>query len=1003
MEPVCQPTMENYAQEYERKGYWEPMSLGDLFRGWACRYPTRTALVDGSLRIDYAALDDKIDRLAAGFLALGLAAGDRVLVQLPNSLGFVATCFALFRLGAIPVLAMPAQRASDIDALCQLAEPVAYVVPDRFLGFDYRPMARDMADRYPFLRHIVVDGEPESHSSLRGIERAPVLLDGPGHRSVAVLLLSGGTTGTPKLIPRTHADYAYAAHASAELCRLGPDSVYLAALPVAHNFALCCPGLIGTLSVGGTVVLARTPGFDEAFPLIAREKVTITALVPALVALWVQAREWDDADLSSLTLLQVGGARLDPDLAARVTPALGCRLQQVFGMAEGLLCYTRLDDPENVVLTTQGRPLCPDDEIRIVDADGIDVAPGESGELLTRGPYTIRGYYRADAHNARVFTPDGFYRSGDLVRCTAQGNLVVEGRIKDQINRGGEKIAAAEIEQHLRDHPAVQDVAVVAVPDSHLGERTCAFLIAPMDVPDLASLHDFLRGHGLPRHKMPDQVELARSWPLTAIGKIDKRQLVLLAQDRSLAPAPEPPRIYTEMTVPITTDPVDLAARIIDSGVSDCVTIYERAGEWSVGLGKAAEIVADSGGVVLRYGESVRRWDGERLCGAIAEALAALPFEGWRVYGSANFELARHIYDLPLTPETGRLLHLIVPETDIRIRQGECRVRSLDGRDLSRIGQWVETLDKPGNPGIGRGLFSNSRLDVPEVETTDIDGYKSRVAAAVAEIGRHRYQKVILSRKVRLGAAVDMAASYSVGRRANTPARSFLLCRDDFIAVGYSPETVVEVSPDGWVSTQPLAGTRALGRDPSEEAALRADLLSDTKEIAEHAVSVKLAFEELDRVSATGSVHVSEFMSVCRRGSVQHLGSRVKGRLLPGRSAWDAFEALFPAVTASGIPKREAIEAIGRHEPEPRGLYSGSVLIADSDGALDATLVLRAFYQRGGQTWLHAGAGLVALSTPEREFRETCEKLQSVSLHLVAASCADRDDGVPFEPKRNCA
>lgn len=983
MELAWHPWPEDAARDYERKGYWQAGGLGEHLAAWAMRYAARTALVDGGIRLTYGQLNSWVDRLAAGFMALGVAAGDRVLVQLPNSAAFAAVSFALFRMGAVPVMIMPAQRTTEVDALCALAQPVAYVMADRFLGFDYRPMAEEIAARHPCLRHLVFDGEAGPHVALSALEQEPPSAGfaAPDHRSVAVLLLSGGTTGTPKLIPRTHADYLYAARASAELCRLGPDSVYLAALPAEHNFPLCCPGIIGTFSAGGTVVMARTPGFDEAFPLIARERITVTALVPALVQLWVAAREWDTTDLSSLSLLQVGGARLEPDLAAKVTPALGCRLQQVFGMAEGLLCYTRLDDSEDVVLGTQGRPLCPDDEVRIVDADGHDVAPGESGELLTRGPYTIRGYYRADDHNARVFTADGFYRSGDLVRRSADGNLVVEGRIKEQINRGGEKIAAAEIEQHLREHPAISDAAVVAVPDSRLGERSCAFLIAPHMPPDLLGLHDFLRQRGLPRHKLPDQVELARSWPLTAIGKIDKRQLVRLAQAADKNDASPG---YVEAEIAVGDDPLDLAARIAAAGWSDTFTVYERAGEWSIGLGVAAELVADDKSVVLHLGADVRRWEGGRLGAAVAAALAALPFTGWRIYGNVHFEMARRIHNLPLATHSGPLMRLVVPEAELRLSTGRCLVRALDRASLDALVRRVQELSAGQET-----MVTASRLEVPQVETADAGPYRRRVADAVAEINAGRYQKVILSRKVPVDGDPDLAASYLTGRRANNPARSFILRHGDFQAVGFSPETVVEVSADGWVNTQPLAGTRALGRDAGEEAALRAELLGDAKEIAEHAVSVKLAFEELERVCASGTVSVSEFMAVCRRGSVQHLGSRVKGRLGEGRSAWDAFEALFPAVTASGIPKREAIDAIGRHEPCARGLYSGCVLIADGDGSLDAALVLRALYRRGAQTWLHAGAGLVALSTPEREFRETCEKLHSVSPHLVPKGIED--------------
>ncbi|MBN3729112.1 salicylate synthase, partial [Burkholderia sp. Ac-20379] len=267
----------------------------------------------------------------------------------------------------------------------------------------------------------------------------------------------------------------------------------------------------------------------------------------------------------------------------------------------------------------------------------------------------------------------------------------------------------------------------------------------------------------------------------------------------------------------------------------------------------------------------------------------------------------------------------------------------------------------------------------------DAAPYRQRVARAVEQIEARDYDKVIASRAVPVSGALDLVASYQKGRLANQPARSFLLRRDAFACAGFSPETVVEVATDGGVSTQPLAGTRALGDTPEQEAQLRADLLRDPKEIAEHAVSVKLAVDELLPVCAPDSVQVAEFMQICRRGTVQHLGSRVRGRLAEGRSAWDAFAALFPAVTASGIPKREAIDAIGQLEPGPRGLYSGCVMIADSDGLLDAALVLRSVFVDGGRAWLQAGAGVVAMSTPERELEETREKLTSVSRFLAGA------------------
>lgn len=521
------------AKRYREKGYWQPLHLGEQLRQWTQRHGDRIALVEGEQRFSYNELDQRVDAMAAGLHRLGLRCGDRVLLQLPNSVAFVVTAFALFRLGVIPVMMMMANREKDIDAFCALAEPVAYITTATFLGFHHRSLAEKAQKRHACLRYVLIDGTcTDDRSVPRQVsctDRAFAADAQPDATDTAVLLLSGGTTGTSKLIPRTHADYAFNARASAQLCGFDAETVYLAALPVAHNFPLACPGVIGTFSAGGTVVLARSPAYEEAFPLIERERVTHTALVPPLVTLWLNACEWERPDLSSLALLQVGGSALDPKLAARVRPTLGCRLQQVFGMAEGLLCYTRLDDPEEVILHTQGRPLCIDDEVRLVDGNGRDVPAGEAGELLVRGPYTIRGYYRAEEQNRASFTEEGYYRSGDWVRLTPEGNFVVEGRIKDIINRAGEKIAAPEIETLLKAHPDIQDAALVPLPDEHLGERSCVFVMTAGATLDLPAVRSFLLARGVARHKVPDQLEIIDFWPLTGAGKIDKRKLVAMA------------------------------------------------------------------------------------------------------------------------------------------------------------------------------------------------------------------------------------------------------------------------------------------------------------------------------------------------------------------------------------------------------------------------------------------------------------------------------------------
>lgn len=529
----CVPWPPELAASYRAAGYWTDETLDVLITAHAAEHPDRVALAeaDGS-RLTYAELEARIAGTAGGLRAFGIGDRDRAVVQLPNVAEFVVLCFALMRIGAIPVLALPAHRQTEIVDIARLSDATAYVVPDADeAGFDYRELARTVREAVPSVRHVLVAGDPAEFTPVTGLVQSA----GPQpaeHRpdpgDVALFLLSGGTTGTPKLIPRTHNDYLYNARASAGVCGFDRDTVYLVALPVAHNFAFACPGVLGTFASGGTVVLAANPSPDEAFPLIEREKVTVTAVVPPIALLWMDAAEWDDADISSLQLLQVGGSKLSAEPAGRVRGTLRCSLQQVFGMAEGLLNYTRPDDPDDLVITTQGRPLSPADEVLVLDSEGNPVLPGEPGELATRGPYTLRGYYRSPEHNAKAFTPEGFYRSGDLVRSLPSGHLVVEGRVKDQINRGGDKIAAEELENHILAHPAVHDVAVVGMSDPVLGERTCAFVVPRTGsgaVPELRELTAFLRERGMAGYKLPDRLEIVDSFPMTTVGKVSKKAL----------------------------------------------------------------------------------------------------------------------------------------------------------------------------------------------------------------------------------------------------------------------------------------------------------------------------------------------------------------------------------------------------------------------------------------------------------------------------------------------
>ena len=517
-------------ESYQQLRAWEKISFSQALEKWSDNYGDKMAIVSDEGKITYQELKKQVACMANNLLQKGIKAGDNVILQLPNRISFVVYMFALTKIGAVPIMVLPAHRETELKGIIELAHPVAYIVAEKYLGFSYIKMAEKLKEEYSCLKLLVID-KPCDIFKLK-VNTNEDLFTKINPYDTAILLLSGGTTGIPKLIPRTHADYLYDARMTSEKCRLHRETVFLAVLPISHNFSLGNPGILGTLMNGGTVVMSPTTSPDDVFQKIEENAVTVMALVPSLVSLYLETLEWDNSyDLKSLQAIWVGGALFEERLARRVKPEFGCKLQQVFGMAEGLNCYTDLDDPEDIICTCQGKPVSEADEIKIVNEDGIEVVRGEYGELLTRGPYTIDGYYRRPDANMESFTDDGFYKTGDRMMLTLEGNLKSGGRIKEQINRAGEKIMPAEIEFYLRKHPDIKEVSVVGVLDEELGNRICAFIMTEGEKKlELSEIHQFLKGIGVATYKMPDQVETIEIWPLTSVGKIDKKVLEKMAK-----------------------------------------------------------------------------------------------------------------------------------------------------------------------------------------------------------------------------------------------------------------------------------------------------------------------------------------------------------------------------------------------------------------------------------------------------------------------------------------
>ncbi len=526
---------EETARRYREKGYWENIGVAEMVIRTALRYPEKIAVVAGDRRITYRELVANVERLACRLIESGLRTGDRVVVQLPNLPEFIYVYLALTRIGAVPVMALRAHRETEIRHFISASEAVAYVIADQANGFDYRPMAENLRAQCPSLAKVFVVGEPAAgqrsisamleekidaariSSALQRVEVEP--------GNLATLLLSGGTTSISKLIPRTHNDYVLNARLCGRAAAFDENTVFMAILPLGHNYNLASPGILGAFYYGGKVVIAPSGDAHDVFALVERERVSVIAAVVPLITNWVSCDGLEKYDLSSLKIVQNGGARLAPELRKRIIERMKCFPQEIYGTAEGLINMTCIGDPEHLMLESSGAPVCDDDEIKVLDEFGNEVPDGEAGELAARGPYTIRSYFNAPEVNRTAFTADGFYLLGDIVR--KEGRYVfAEGRKKDFINRGGEKICCEEIENLILQHPKVMQTSLVAMPDEIFGEKACAFVRPqPGETLGFDELIQFMRTRKIASFKLPERLELLGAFPVSPVGKILKRDL----------------------------------------------------------------------------------------------------------------------------------------------------------------------------------------------------------------------------------------------------------------------------------------------------------------------------------------------------------------------------------------------------------------------------------------------------------------------------------------------
>lgn len=533
---------QEYEEKYRRCGYWEDVTLGEHFDHWAEMYADRPALAYEGRDISYREMEEQVNRIAYRMADLGVRTYDRVILQLFNVPELVYVLYACWKIGAIPVCTLPSHRSSEIGFLGRETEAKVHVIPaGEVKGFDYEEFAERMRHEVPTLKLVFTLGEPlragmvpllgalNSYLS-PNVARKALAAFRPDPSEPAVFQLSGGTTGTPKVIPRTHNDYYYNAKCIARALELRGDERLLTPIPLTHNGPLL-NSLLCAHVVGACCVLTTSFAPESIMRAISLNRTTIMGAPVVLMhrLLDVPPEVRAKYDLSSVKLIWWSGT-IAPDDQARLRELFhGCDIGQNYGMAEGLICMTRRSDPLETKMFTLGRPISEADEVVIVDINtGNQVPVGELGELWCRGPYTIRGYYKASERNRVAFSTDGYYKTGDLLKKDKHGNYVWGGRIKDCISRGGEKINAEEVEAAIRRFDKVRDVAVVPVPDRMMEERVCAFVVPqPGQSITLDELAEFLlREVGLAKFKVPERLEIADELPLTGLGKtVDKKAL----------------------------------------------------------------------------------------------------------------------------------------------------------------------------------------------------------------------------------------------------------------------------------------------------------------------------------------------------------------------------------------------------------------------------------------------------------------------------------------------
>jgi len=536
------PFPQELAEQYYREKIWLGITFGEMLDRTCDIYPYKEALVAGKSQLTYAQLRQWTDRAAAAFHELGIKTLDRVLLQIPNWAEFVYAYYGLHKIGAIPVMCLPRLSEREMNHFCEITEAKAWIVPLQYEKIDYFSMIGALQSKASVLKHILtIDSNQQKtgplpkgtlsfNSLLKRVDLKKYPEDylqsfNPDPDEICHLMPTGGTTGLPKLVPRTHNDFYCNIEYRAKAWQRSPHDITLISTPVTHNMGIEV-SMNPAFLTGGKVVLISSTRPKEILEAIEKERVTTMISVAAQLQQMVDYPDLKQYDLTSLKVIAGAGSHIPAELIKKIFERLGCKFYNVYGSSEGPCAQTRYDDPEEAVLQTVGWPICPYDEFKVIDSNGNHLPQGREGELVARGPCIFRGYYKSEEENQEAFTPDGFYRTGDIAKFDENGRLILTGRKKDIIIRGGENISSKEVEELISGHPKVEQVAAVAMPDSILGERVCAYIkLRKNETVSFEEIIAYLKEKKTSVLYLPERIEIIDEMPLTPVGKVDKTRL----------------------------------------------------------------------------------------------------------------------------------------------------------------------------------------------------------------------------------------------------------------------------------------------------------------------------------------------------------------------------------------------------------------------------------------------------------------------------------------------